>query len=244
MMNLSTPRERLVSVMQPYLFPYLGYIQLIAASGHFVCYDDVNFIKQGWINRNRILVNGQPFTFTIPCKGISSNVFIHDVQVDHDKKEYSTFLKTLELAYRKAPFFADVFPLIEELWRTRFDSIASLAKASLELCCDYLEIPTRFHVSSESFPGLTDLYRADRLIQIVKTLDGQAYLNLSGGKELYEKQYFEERGVDLWFHKILDIHAYPQQQTQQFHPHLSILDLMMNLPKSEVQVLLLQCQWE
>lgn len=244
MMDLSILQKKRVSVMQPYIFPYLGYFQLIAASGNFVCYDDVNFIKQGWINRNRILVNGQPFTFTIPCKGISSNVFIHDVKVDRDKKEYSSFLKTLELAYRKSPFFADVFPLIEELWQTRFDSIASLAKASLELCSDYLEISTRFYVSSESFPGLTDLYRADRLIHIVKALDGQAYLNLSGGKDLYEKQYFEERGVDLWFHKISEIPAYPQQQTQQFHPHLSVLDLMMNIPKSEVQFLLMQCQWE
>ncbi len=244
MIEMSDEWNSRITIMQPYIFPYLGYIQLIAASGHFVCYDDVNFIKQGWINRNRILVNGQPFTFTIPCKGISSNVFIHDVQVDYDKKEYSTFLKTLELSYRRAPFFADVFPLIEELWQKRFDSIASLANASLELCCDYLEILTRFHVSSESFPGLTDLSRADRLIHIVKALDGQAYLNLSGGKELYEKQYFEERGVDLWFHKMLDIPAYPQQQTQQFQPHLSFLDLMMNIPKSEIQVLLLQCQWE
>jgi hypothetical protein len=243
MIDLSTPWEKRVSVMQPYIFPYLGYLQLIAASGHFVCYDDVNFIKQGWINRNRILVNGQPFTFTIPCKGISSNVFIHDVKVDHEKKEYQSFLKTLELAYRKSPEFDNVFPLIEALWQKRFASIADLAKASLELCCDYLEIPTRFQVSSESFPGLTELYRADRLIHIVKALDATAYLNLSGGKELYEKEYFEERGVDLWFHQILDIPSYPQQQTHQFHPHLSILDLMMNLPKTEVQVLLLKCQW-
>lgn len=244
MTDMTTPRERRVSVMQPYIFPYLGYIQLIAASGEFVCYDDVNFIKQGWINRNRILVNGQPFTFTIPCKGISSNVFIHDVLVDYEKKEYTTFLKTLELAYRRAPFFSDVFPLIEELWQTKFDSIASLAKASLELSCSYLDINTKFHVSSEAFPGLTELYRADRLIHIVKALDGHAYLNLSGGKELYEKEYFEQRGVNLWFHKIFDIPAYPQQQTQQFHPYMSILDLMMNMSKSEVQLLLLKCQWE
>ncbi len=243
MTMILAPLEKRVSVMQPYIFPYLGYIQLIASSGSFVCYDDVNFIKQGWINRNRILVNGHPHTFTIPCKGISSNVFIHQVEVDYGKKEFSTFLKTLELSYRKSPFFKDVFPLIESLWQKRLDSIAELAKESLELCCKYLEIPTRFYVSSQDFPGLTELYRADRLIHIVDVLEGKAYLNLSGGRELYDKTYFGERGIDLWFHELLDIPTYSQQQTSTFFPHLSILDLMMNLSKQEVQVLLSRCQW-
>jgi len=237
-------QENTVSVMQPYIFPYLGYFQLIAASRHFVCYDDVNFIKQGWINRNRLLVNGQPYTFTVPCKGISSNVFIHEVEVDFDKKEYMNFLRTLELSYRKAPFYSDVFPLIEELWQRRFSSIGGLAKASLELCCRYLEIPTQIHVSSVSFPGLTDLYRADRLIRIVKTLNGQVYLNLSGGKQLYEKGYFREQGMEIKFHKILPIPSYLQQQTHEFHPNLSVIDLMMNVPKSDIQALLWQCEWE
>ncbi len=244
MINTLAPLEKRVSVMQPYIFPYLGYIQLIAASGSFVCYDDVNFIKQGWINRNRILVNGQPYTFTIPCKGISSNVFIHQVEVDYGRKEFQSFLKTLELAYRKAPFFAEVFPLVESLWDQRLHSIAALAKGSLQLCCNYLEIPTRFHVSSEDFPGLTDLYRADRLIHMVKALGGLAYLNLSGGKELYEKSYFEQQDIALWFHRMTDLPPYAQQQTQDFFPNLSILDVMMNLPKSDIQDLLLRCQWE
>lgn len=244
MEELSTHRKKRVAVMQPYIFPYLGYMQLIAASDSFVCYDDVNFIKQGWINRNRILLNGQPYTFTIPCKGISSNVFIHDVKVDYEKKEFASFLKTLDLAYRKSPYFHEVFPMIEDLWSLRQDSIAAMAKASLEMCCHYLDITTQFYVSSESFPGLTDLYRADRLIHIVKALKGEVYLNLSGGKTLYEKEYFHARNVELLFHRMNEIPPYLQQHSDSFFSNLSILDLMMNLSKSQIQSLLKQCQWE
>lgn len=243
-MVVNDSKEFRVSVMQPYIFPYLGYMQLIAASDHFVSYDDVNFIKQGWINRNRILLNGEPHTFTIPCQGISSNVFIHQIPVDYKRKEYLAFLKTVEQSYKKAPYFDIVFPLIQDLWYERFDSVASLAMASLKLCCRYLDVNTVFHVSSEQFPGLTELYRADRLIHIVKELKGDTYLNLSGGKVLYDKSYFSEREIALKFHSMLPVSPYSQLLSNQFHANLSIIDLMMNLPKEEIQNMLMACLWE
>ena len=98
--------------MQPYLFPYIGYFQLISAVDKFVIYDDVNYIKQGWINRNRILLNGKDFMFTMQLEGASSFKKINEIGVG---KYNQKLLKTVEQAYRNAPFFKNVFSCIEEI---------------------------------------------------------------------------------------------------------------------------------
>ena len=76
--------------MQPYFFPYIGYFQLINAVDKFIILDDVNYIKKGWINRNRILLNGKDYLFTIPCEKISQNKLINEVEVIKDEKDGNT----------------------------------------------------------------------------------------------------------------------------------------------------------
>nr|WP_310590339.1 WbqC family protein [Dyadobacter sp. NIV53] len=80
-----------IAIMQPYIFPYIGYFQLINAVDKFIIYDDVNFINKGWINRNNILVSGQAHLFTIPLKDASQNKLIHEVELiggDQWKKSF------------------------------------------------------------------------------------------------------------------------------------------------------------
>jgi len=93
--------------MQPYVFPYIGYFQLIELADVFVFYDDVNFIKQGWINRNNVLANNKSLLFTIPLNKISSFVKINEVIINENffNKWQNKFLRTIEQSYKKAPFF-------------------------------------------------------------------------------------------------------------------------------------------
>ena len=93
------------AVMQPYLFPYIGYFQLINAVDTFVVYDDVNYIKKGWINRNSILVNEKPFLFTVDLKEVSQNKLINEITIDENSNWKKNILRTIELSYKKAPFF-------------------------------------------------------------------------------------------------------------------------------------------
>ena len=88
-----------LAIMQPYLFPYIGYFQLIHAADLFVLYDDVNFRKQSWINRNKILLNGKDYTFTIPCRGVSSNKLINEVELDKTKDFALNFFKLIHHGY-------------------------------------------------------------------------------------------------------------------------------------------------
>src|SRR5258706_4590191 len=112
-----------VAIMQPYFFPFIGYFQLLKAVDVFVFYDDVNFIKKGWINRNRILVNGQEFLFTIPCKSISQNKLIKDVEVAWSPKDQEKFVKTLETNYKRAAYFEPTLALIKEVFSSSERSI-------------------------------------------------------------------------------------------------------------------------
>src|SRR5690606_945429 len=127
-----------LAVMQPYLFPYIGYFQLINAVDVFVFYDDVAYIKNGWINRNRILMNGKSHYITVPCSKASYNKMIKSVQFDSRSKDYRKIVKTIKQAYVKAPFFEQVFPMMEQVFSTSSNRISALAQRSLVEVSDYL----------------------------------------------------------------------------------------------------------
>ena len=114
-----------VAVMQPYVFPFIGYFQLINSVDHFVFYDDVNFMKKGWINRNRIVINKNDFQFTISLEKISQFRKIKEIKVLSDNK----LLKRIEQAYKKAPYFDEVYPLLKNILEIQSESIAHLAGA-------------------------------------------------------------------------------------------------------------------
>ena len=104
-----------MAIMQPYIFPYIGYFQMISAVDKFVFYDDVNYINAGWINRNRILNNNLPQYFTIPLIKASQNRLINEIEFDASNKDYSKLTQKIRHAYGKAPYFKEVFPIIEDI---------------------------------------------------------------------------------------------------------------------------------
>ena len=130
-----------ISIMQPYVFPYIGYFQLIYASDVFVFYDDVNFINRGWINRNRILINGKDHLFTIPCLDASQNKLIKDIEVLNNTKDIKKLLDTIQSAYKKAPQFNTVFQIIQHILEIKENAtISELAIKSILLIAEYLEL--------------------------------------------------------------------------------------------------------
>lgn len=210
--------------MQPYFFPYIGYFQLVSQADVFVLYDDVNFIKQGWINRNRILINGKPKYLTIPCRGVSSHKRINEIKHALDKREKNRLLKKVWLAYKSAPFFEQIFPLFKRVLNSDTESIAKLAALSIRETCSYINIPTVFRVSSESYTnGRKD--RVERLIDICVRENCNIYLNSPGGMQLYDKGYFASRGIELKFVEPTVVSYL--QFGEAFVPRLSILDVLM-----------------
>lgn len=223
-----------IGIMQPYYMPYIGYFQLIDSVDKFVVCDDVQYIKQGWINRNRILVNGAPKMFTFSLKkghqkdDINKRYFNARIQED-----FNLFLKTLESAYRKAPYYEEIIPLIKDT--LNYDesmNIADFNYNALKIVCDFLDIKTEFLKSSDIEKD-NSLKCEDMVIDMVKRLNGDVYINAIGGQELYSKEVFKKQGIDLYFINTNDIKY--KQLKNEFQPNLSIIDLLMFNSKEDVQ---------
>jgi hypothetical protein len=216
-----------LAIMQPYLFPYLGYFQLIHAVDTFVVYDDVAFIKQGWINRNRILINGQPSYFTVPVKHASSFALIRDTVVDDDPKNarwVEKTLKTIEIAYRRAPEFGRVFPRVEAVLSSPTRRVAELAAASIKAAMQLLDLRTEWVESSARY-GNAHLRGEDRVLAICRAQGATDYVNVAGGRELYSHERFAAEGISLHFVQARSV-QYRQFQGP-FVPWLSIIDVLM-----------------
>ena len=232
-----------IAIMQPYIFPYIGYFQLIYAADVFVFYDDVNFINRGWINRNRILLNGREQLITIPLQDASQNKLIKDIAVLPDTRNMQKLLGTITAAYAKAPYYKAVYLLIETTLLTAMDttsetSIATLAINSILNICNYLGLQRNFKTSSENYDN-RGLKKADRLIDICHREGINHYINASGGKEIYTKEYYAEEGVKLDFLNP-ELYEYPQFK-KPFVPWLSIIDVLMFNSREEIVRDILPC---
>lgn len=225
--------------MQPYFFPYIGYFQLIDAVDKFVIFDDVNYINRGWINRNRILINGKESIITLPLKAASQNKKINEIDLLLDGKEQQKMLRTIELNYKKAPFFEQVFHLICQIFKLNTVNISNFNYNQICIIRDYLGIKTDIVKSSQLY-GNQDLKGEARIIDICEKEHAREYINPSGGLDLYNKERFKEKGINLFFLQPKPI-VYTQL-TEEFIPWLSIIDVLMFNSVNDVKYLLKQYQ--
>jgi len=211
-----------VAIMQPYFFPYLGYFQLIHAIDAFVVYDDVNYIKGGWINRNFILSKGEKTRITLQLFGASPNKLINQVEVGSNSLK---LLKTIQQSYSRAPYYQDVMNLIEEILRSKETNLALFLNFSLRKICDYLGLKREWYLSSDLDKD-TSLQGQKKVLAVCKELGATHYINMLGGRELYDNTSFTDYGFQLSF---LEAFMKPyNQQNNQFIPNLSIIDALMH----------------
>ncbi len=224
-----------LAVMQPYFLPYLGYFQLIAAVDKFVIYDDVQFIKGGWINRNRILLDGREHLFTAPLLGASPNRLISELELVTRTNWRRKLLQTIEQAYKTASHFAEVLPMLSDIITFPERQLNAYLVHGLEKLKNYLEIPTTLVTTSAVYRN-EDLKGAARILDICRREGASIYVNASGGRELYDSAAFRAQGIALRF---LESEPFEYDQgTPHFHPSLSIVDALMCNPRAKVRTLL------
>jgi hypothetical protein len=209
--------------MQPYFLPYIGYWQLLAAVENFVVYDNIQYTKKGWINRNRFLQNGKDALFTIPLKKDSDllDVVQRSLAESYDRDK---LLNQLEGSYRKAPFFKEVFPVVTSIVKVEQENLFEYIHQSIRAIAQFLDLKTPMIISSSI--GIDHSLRGeDKVLAICRAMGANYYINTSGGQELYSKASFEEQGIQLQFIKTRPI-AY-RQYGDAFVENLSIVDVMM-----------------
>lgn len=226
-----------IAIMQPYFLPYIGYFQLLNTVDRFVLYDDVNFINRGWVNRNNILLGGKAHLFTIPLINASQNKLIFEVEVSPELAWRTKLLKTLKQAYQKAPYFQDVFPIIENILEITANDISDLCFQAICLISSYLNINTTIVRTSRGYDNIA-LKGQERIISICKAEGADCYINPIGGTDLYDKERFKKEGIDMHFLKSKS-HSYTQFKNA-FVPWLSIVDVIMFNSIEQTKNLLLE----
>ena len=213
-----------LAIMQPYFFPYLGYWQLIRAVDKYVIYDDVNFIKGGWINRNNVLMNGESHRINLRMQNASSNKLINQIEVSDDCVYKNKSLKTIENNYKKAPCLSNAFPIVEKIIMQDEKNLARYLEFQIRQVCNYLSITTEIVVSS-TIQKNNELRGQDKVIEICKVLGADEYINSIGGQSLYIYEDFATQGIVLRLLRTKEI-KYTQFKND-FVPNLSIVDVMM-----------------
>lgn len=215
-----------LAIMQPYFFPYLGYWQLIHAADRFVLYDDAHYIKGGWINRNRVLVNGRPTYLTVPLHKSSSHARICELNVQAAFPWRERLVRTVEIAYRRAARFSEVFTVIAGLIRNPENRLSEYLASGITELAALLGIDTDIVVSSRIYEN-TALKGQDRVLDICRREGASSYVNPRGGQELYDAEAFCRAGIGL---EYLAMRPTPyQQRSRGFVPSLSIIDALMEL---------------
>lgn len=224
-----------VAIMQPYLFPYLGYFQLFHAADTFVLLDNVNYIQRGWINRNRILGPQGTQSICLPVVQASQ----HKTIMQHDlcQPEYHRpkLLKLLQHTYSKAPYYQTVLPLITQILEHKQTNLAAFIQHSLIQICTYLELDCEFQMASECVID-SSLTGQARILALCEQQQATHYVNLPGGEALYDKRLFIENGFSCGFLRMQPVHY--SQFNREFIANLSIIDVLMFNDKDSTQRLL------
>ncbi len=214
-----------LGIMQPYFLPYIGYFQLMSAVDKFVILDDVNYIKGGWINRNRILVNGQPKWLTLPLSKPSPNRLISDISVSSDNKWKQNILNACKAAYRRAEYRNQGMNILEEILDFESSNASAFITNALQSVSQKLGISAQIAPTSSTYPK--ERKTGDtRVLDICRRENASHYVNLPGGRNLYNASDFAAKGVSLHF-LVPTLHPYKQGCQSVFTPALSILDVLM-----------------
>ena len=224
--------------MQPYFFPYIGYFQLIQAADRFILFDDIQYIRHGWINRNRILKPGEGWQYiTLPLAAHTRDTLIKDIQSVDASANKEKILRQLQHYKKIAPYYKVVMALLEDCFAAPYNSIVEMNGHYLKAVCDYIGIDFRIELSSQMNFDYTQVQHAGEwALRMSEQLQAAAYINPEGGRELFNREQFEKSNISLCFLQS-DLKAYNQRRTN-FEPGLSIIDVMLFNEPAEIRNLL------
>lgn len=226
--------------MQPYFFPYIGYFQLMNLCDEFIVFDTVRFIKQGWINRNRILhPEGTPKYLSVPIQKFKSDTLIKDILIDNkvDWKQ-SIIINRLQVYYKDAPYKEEVIAFVRDCLSEEFSSLSELNVHLLKKTCNYLNINCHITSLSKSNFEYEDATASDEWgLNISKALNAKTYINAPGGILFYDKNKYKKEDIEIIFINPI-LNSY-NQNCETFTPGLSILDVMMFNSVDEIQEMLI-----
>lgn len=224
-----------LAIMQPYFFPYIGYFSLIKNTDHFVFFDTPQYIRKGWINRNRIIAGGGKDVYiTVPVEKAPRDTAIKDIKINNNEKWQEKIRGQLSIYKKRAPYYQDVMAVVEDVINLESDLVSELAIKSVVCSCKYLQIPMKYDVYSQMEHSIADVKEPDEwALYITQQMQYDTYVNPPGGKSFFHREKYEKMGIELQF-LIQELQKY-NQRTNKFIEGLSILDVMMFCSPNEIE---------
>lgn len=225
-----------IAIHQPNFIPYPGYFNKMMKSNHFVYLDHVQYTSGGAdavTNRNKIKTAQGEFALTIPVLK-SSGPNINQILIDYRQDWVGKMIKTIELAYKKSPYYNEVSEWFFPILQKRTEGLSELNIQCIESVKQYLAIQIPYSVSSQMNLD-PSLQKDDLLIAIMHQLNGNTYLSGKGGLKYMQLEKYETAKINVVFNQFTPI-EYPQLG-KEFIPNLSILDLLFNTGKDAVKLL-------
>ena len=222
-----------IGIMQPYFFPYIGYYALIKHSNHFVFFDTPQFIRHGWIDRNRILKPTDSWQYIkVPIVKHPRNTCINEISIQNEILWKNRIIRQVEHYKKKAIYYKNTIDLIKEVFNFEGNSIVDLNIKTVTTVMQYLNISFSFSVFSKLNLDISETNSPDEwALNISTKLNVTTYLNPVGGLSFFDKSKYQKAGINLKFLKTVLL-PYDQKRTN-FEPSLSIIDvLMFNSPES------------
>lgn len=229
-----------LAIMQPYFFPYIGYFSLIKHTDRFILFDTPQFIRHGWIERNRVLKPQDGWQYvSVPLEKKSLSTAICDVQIKIDLDWKAKIISQLTHYKKRAPFYFRIINLIKDALDTDTTSITHLNKRILDKCCNYLEIDFQCEIFSEMNLSIDPVNAPDEwALNICRSLsEVTEYWNPIGGLEFFDKNKYEAEGIDIYFQKM-NVEPYLQFNNKVIENGLSIIDVMMFNSPEEINKML------
>lgn len=230
---------KVVAIMQPYFMPYIGYISLIKHSDLFILFDPVQFIRHGWIERNRILKQNDGWLYIqVPLIKSNRDVLIKDCHIDYSKDWKNKILSQLQIYKKQAPYYYKIRNLIEEIFTKDFDTITALNQYSLEKICLYLGFQKSFPIFSEMEMIIDQPNASDEwALNICRKIGGDIhYINPIGGKDFFDIEKYSNHNIEISFQKMIPVQY--DQRRDEFEYGLSIIDVMMFNSPEEINIML------
>lgn len=225
-----------VVILQPSYIPWRGYFDQIRRADLFIFYDDVQYDKHGWRNRNQIKTAQGKQWLTIPVhsKGVTEGIPIRDVRIDWSSPWAKRHLKSLNISYGKAAWFKTYLPILESFYARHDEYLADFTiETTIQLTRELGNTSTRFMRSSD-LKGI-DGIKTDRLIQILKQVGATHYISGPSARDYIEQSKFEAAEITLEYMEY-NYPEYPQLYPP-YDPHISILDLLFMMGSEAAQYL-------
>ena len=188
------------TILQPTYLPWLGYFEMINSSDIFVVFDNVQFVKKSWQQRNKIKTANEITSLTVPIKKTSRSTIINKIEISYDhgnplEKHWST----IALAYKKAQYFSNYKDIFKSIFKEKYSALIDLNMNLIQSICKILEIETNIVFASDFIDNFSKNNKTENIIDLCNSVGIDHLYDAKGALDFLELSKFKDNNIQIQF---------------------------------------------